>query len=185
MFIVDDTKVRIQWNEPTNGGSAIVSYSIMIQKSDSTYATETQYCDGTSPTIVSTRTCDIPFTVLRDVTTFNLDDGDLIVVKIAASNIIGMGPYSTPNTVGVAIETEPAAPTSAPKATAYSESDATIEMSSTMRLLSVSSPILYYELVWDQGSNGATWTSYTVTTNNIVTVTGLTSGQEYQFKYRL
>jgi hypothetical protein len=109
----------------------------------------------------------------------------LIVVKIAASNVIGMGPYSTPNTVGVEIEAEPAAPSSPPTVNSYSESDATIEMSSSMRLLSVSSPILYYELVWDQGTNGVTWTSYTVTTNNIVTVTGLSSGQEYQFKYRL
>jgi len=95
-----------------------------------------------------------------------------------------MGLYSDVNTVGATIESEPDAPTNPPVATSYSESEATIEMSSTMRLLSTSSPILYYELLWDSGTNGASWSSYTVTSNNIVTVTGLSSGVTYQFKYR-
>ena len=58
-------------------------------------------------------------------------------------------------------------------------------MSSTARLLTGgSSNILYYDLSWDLGLSGATFVSYTVTALNTITVTGLTSGQEYEFKYR-
>ena len=45
--------------------------------------------------------CDIPYFMFTDVTTFNLTSGDLIVAEIAASNIIGTGPFSIPNTAGV------------------------------------------------------------------------------------
>jgi hypothetical protein len=44
--------------------------------------------------------------------------------------------------------------------------------------------ILYYDLTWDAGTNGVTWTSYTVSTSTSVTVSGLSSGSTYQFKYR-
>jgi len=43
-------------------------------------------------------------------------------------------------------------------------------------MTAVGTNILYYDLTWDQGTNGATYTSYTVTALNTVTVTGLTSG---------
>lgn len=46
------------------------------------------------------------------------------------------------------------------------------------------SAILYYELFWDAGSTGTTWSSYTVTSTNTISITGLSSGQSYQFKYK-
>ncbi len=177
--------MRITWSAPGTGGSTITAYSILIQKSDGQFVSESSFCDGTSPSIRSTRTCDIPFTVLRDPLTFNLQQDDYVVVKISAVNVIGMGPYSTTNALEVSIETEPAAPSSAPQVNSYSETEVELELADSRRLLSSSSAILFYELVWDQGTNGATWTSYTVTNNNIISVTGLSSGVEYQFKYRL
>jgi hypothetical protein len=107
------------------------------------------------------------------------------VVEISATNIVGTSPYSVPNTSGATVETAPSAPTSSPTALNSSESTATVSMSPTVRLLQSSgSQILYYELDWDQGTNGVNWTSYTVTSNNVVTVVGLTSGQQYEFRYR-
>jgi len=50
--------------------------------------------------------------------------------------------------------------------------------------LTGSALILFYELSWDQGSNGASWTTYTVTSNSQVLFTSLTSGQQYKFRYR-
>ena len=60
----------------------------------------------------------------------------------------------------------------------YSEAQVTLVMTA------VGTNILYYDLTWDQGTNGVTYTSYTVTALNTVTVTGLTSGQIYKFKFR-
>lgn len=82
--------------------------------SDGSFDTESINCDGSNPSIVTTRTCDIPFTVLRDPLTFNLQQDDYVVVKISAVNVIGMGPYSNTNALEVSIETEPDTPSSAP-----------------------------------------------------------------------
>lgn len=46
---------------------------------------------------------------LRDSGTFNLDYGDLVVVRVRAVNAVGDGEYSQVNTEGATIETEPTA----------------------------------------------------------------------------
>lgn len=90
-----------------------------------------------------------------------------------------MGTYSSNSALVVTIDTEPDAPSSAPSLNSFSEDDAELELADSRRLLTSTSPVLYYELLWDSGSNGVTWTSYTVTNNNIVSVTGLSSGLPY------
>lgn len=50
--------------------------------------------------------------------------------------------------------------------------------------------ILYYELQWDQGTNGVSWESYSIMTavpgQTFITIQigGLESGVTYQFNYR-
>jgi len=91
------------WKMPYNGGNAISSY--IISFADSTggnFYPINAYCDGNSPTIVSQRYCDIPFTTFR-AAPFNLPQDHLVKAKLAATNIIGTGPFSIVNTVGVTI----------------------------------------------------------------------------------
>ena len=182
--IVSDTNVRIAWLVPNNGGNPISAYSIVIQQSDgTTYSSMNSYCSGSSPTVISNRYCDIPMTALR-ASPFNLVKNQLVVAQVAAINGIGTGSYSTPNTAGLSIRTEPSAPPSAPLATSYGESSATLLLTTLSGTATGGATILYYDLAWDAGTNGVTWNSYTVSSSNVMTVMGLTSGWSYQFRYR-
>lgn len=44
--VFESTKVRITWSAPSNGGSTITAYSILVQKSGGSFITETINCDG-------------------------------------------------------------------------------------------------------------------------------------------
>lgn len=81
--------VEIDWDQPANGGSPITAYQVVIRHNDGTSFTEdTVNCDGTDSSIVSTRKCQIPVSVLR-AAPYNLDWGDSIYAKVAAINAVG------------------------------------------------------------------------------------------------
>jgi hypothetical protein len=53
-FVAASDAVVVSWVAPDNGGSPIISYTILIRESDGvTYTTELGDCDGSDPTIVS------------------------------------------------------------------------------------------------------------------------------------
>lgn len=109
----DALSVTISWTAPDDNSDPITSYHILILKADGVeYAEEPGNCGGTDPTIVSQARCLVLISDLRD--SFGLQYGDLVVARVRASNSLGDGQYSQPNTVGATIETEPgqmAAPT--------------------------------------------------------------------------
>ena len=126
--IVDLLNVRVGWSQPYNGGSPIMSYTILFQHRDGvSFSTLDTYCDGGYSTILLQRFCDIPFTVLRQEP-LQLQFDDLIVVKVYATNVIGSGPASLINTEGVKIQTEPLNPLKAPKVLSYSEYSASLSL---------------------------------------------------------
>jgi len=55
-----NSDILITWSDPDNNGLAITSYTIVLQKSDFTFATELMYCNGATSLIVSSRSCSIP-----------------------------------------------------------------------------------------------------------------------------
>lgn len=174
----------MSWFAPFNGGNPISSYDIIFADSTGTnFHPIAAYCNGNSSTIVQRSYCDIPFTVFR-ASPFNLQQDQLIVAKMAATNTIGTGAYSTLNTAGVEVEVQPLAPLQPPTCNDYSETTAVVNMHPLTGQSTGSSLILFYELSWDQGTNGASWVTYTVTSTLQVLVTSLTSGQQYKFRYR-
>ena len=49
-----DPYVVLDWVEPYDGATTIMSYTILIEETDGvTYTTELNYCDGTDSTIIS------------------------------------------------------------------------------------------------------------------------------------
>lgn len=72
---------------------------------------------------------------------------------------------------------------------ATTQSAITVDYVSLSGTATGGAPILSYELQWDAGTNGSTWTSltgystYSTATQYVVT-TGIVSGTSYQFKYR-
>jgi hypothetical protein len=118
------------WKMPYNGGNAISAYIILFADSTgNNFYPINSYCDGNSPSIVSQRYCDIPFTTFRDAP-FNLAQDQLVKAKLAATNIIGTGGYSPVNTQGVTIQVDPLAPVVAPISTNYTETYAELILTS-------------------------------------------------------
>lgn len=87
-------EVIITWDEAISNGLPITAYSIHIQMSTFAFTQELMYCNGGLAQTVSTRTCQLPLSVLES-SPFNLIEGDHVYVKIIASNVYGDSWYST------------------------------------------------------------------------------------------
>ncbi len=61
---ISGSYVKIKWNAPDYGGSAITSYTITILTSDGTTYKADSTCDGSKASIVSTTECLVPISTL-------------------------------------------------------------------------------------------------------------------------
>lgn len=120
---------------------------------------------------------------------FNLVKDSNVIVKYSAINILGEGDMSVESAAGVKISTIPSNPTAAPIILAYTESSITVEMPAINVANNGGSAITSYALYWDNGLNGIDFTSLIGENSlNLIwtfTTTGLTSGHEYEFKYKV
>lgn len=92
------TSILVSWSTPYNGGSPITALSIEIRTADgATFAAEPLYCNAASDPVVRERGyCPIPISVLR-ASPFSLAQGDLVVVRVSATNVVGTSAYSSSN----------------------------------------------------------------------------------------
>lgn len=103
--------VTITWVEPQTNGGPIQSYSIFIRESNlASYTEHLENCDGTDAAIISALSCSIPVSVLI-TTPYNLDWGDSVYAKVAATNEKGTSSQSSSGN-GAKIITYPDAPIS-------------------------------------------------------------------------
>lgn len=114
--------VKIEWQAPSNGGSALLGYKIYIQSNDpSKFETNMVDCNGADPSIMATTNWIVPKLKLISQP-FNLPWGSMIYVKIIAYNIYGDSAESVIGN-GAVILTNPDAPLNLIEV--YSERDAT------------------------------------------------------------
>ena len=106
--LVDQTKVRVSWLPPYNGGSPISEYYIEFRHNydedaglDPVYS-ELPDCLGDSYTILTQRYCEMSMSIFKE-DPLNLDFKDLIVVRISATNQIGASTFSDGNTSGITV----------------------------------------------------------------------------------
>lgn len=90
----------------------ITRYEVQIQKSDGSFQESTQTCDGADATIKTNTECWIPLTTLIGPE-FKLEQGNPVVIRLAATNNIGTSPYIEID--GVLVETVPLKPSSVMK----------------------------------------------------------------------
>ncbi len=88
-----NTGVFIAWIAPSNGGFAIIAYTVHIRKSDGGYSTELVSCDGSNSAIASAQSCTIPITTLQ-AAPFNLAGGASIYATVIATNVFGSSAVS-------------------------------------------------------------------------------------------
>lgn len=76
--VIDELIVRIGWDQPYNGGSPVLSYTILFQAKDGeTFSTLDTYCDGSTTAILLQRYCEVPMATFREAP-LNLEFNDLI-----------------------------------------------------------------------------------------------------------
>ena len=103
-------QVTISWSAPDNGGSDIISYSIVIAKADTVTYLETTSCNGALSSIITARSCTIDSSVING-SPYLVDWGSSVWAKVSARNKYDTSGYS-PAGNGATIITVPNAPTS-------------------------------------------------------------------------
>jgi len=145
-------------------------------------------CDGSDSGIIAARACDVTYTELRSAT-FGLVLNDLVQAQVRARNQIGWGEFSTLNTVGDLVKTEPKVPPSA-----ITEGDDTNDAQIQINWTALAGDdtgqdtITEYKIYWDNGSNGANFVHLRTEISPTFTFTyaftsGVLRGDDFQFKY--
>jgi hypothetical protein len=97
----------ITWSAPVDHGSPITAYLIEVRDKYVTAWTEDSSCDGSSSSVVSALSCEIPMLTLTS-SPYSYELEDLIVVRVSAYNEKGWGSSSTENTAGAEARAVPA-----------------------------------------------------------------------------
>jgi hypothetical protein len=176
--------VIISWTAPGDQGSPITAYTVrLLNKTSNTYEVYTTHCDGASALIITNRACP-PILMSVFISTLGYSAGDLVKARIVATNAIGTGIQSEPNTAGAVIQTVPLGPTGL-SIISSSQTEATLTWNS------IHSPpengystVTDYKVYWDNGPSTPAFDELLTTTANAssTTITGLTAGTTYNFK---
>ena len=180
---------RLSVSAPHTGGAGvgIDSYDIVFKHRDSETYEALGDCDGSLAAFVTNLYCDIDLSTLTGAP-LNLQLGDPVIAKIRAVNVLGAGDYSADSDGTALVVSVPATPSASP----YRHEASCTKTSITVYMPLIAGdtdtgglPILSYKLEWDQG--GSSWTALVGDTPASLatsyTVTGLTEGQAYSFRY--
>jgi hypothetical protein len=179
--------MRISWLAPDNNGLTVTAYQILIRESDGATWTEAAACDGSDSTTVANLYCDVPLATLRASPGYALLLGAPVIAKVRAYNLIGWGDYSAATATGGAgtVTTEPAAPpTPVQEGAATDDEQLHITWAALTGDDAGQETITSYEVWWDTGAGGSSWTLLTFQPSGSFTYTytwsaGITSGEAY------
>ena len=175
----DNGAAEFVWNIPSNGGSPITAYQVLIRHSDGiNFSEDTTNCDGSDSVTVSAATCSVPNSVLL-TSPFSLSYGDDVFFKVLATNLVGSSDYSTLGNAGT-LFTVPGAPLSL-TSNAASTTQTQVGLSWYEGLSDGGDDVIDYRL-WVKIEDGAYAVLADSLTSTIYTATGLTSGTTYEFK---
>lgn len=192
---LEGTNVAIAWTAPLANNAAITAYRVTIQRRVagvlSDYIETTSLCDGSLPTVVSNTKCSIPMSAFLSISfNYNLQRGDAILAKVSAINSRGESDPSSPNAAGILVQTAPDQMTSPTRVSTSTAARFDLSWTALTSPATGGSSILSYQLEWDSGTNGVTWSTivglspFTTATTFSVTgsSSGLTAGQSYGFR---
>jgi Fibronectin type III domain len=137
------------------------------------------YCDGTNATIVSSRQCTIPFTVLTASPYFYIF-GDNVFVKIVAINSYGES-ISSDDASGAIILQVPSAPVRLTNSNVTNTSSS-INLRWMNGLGSGGTPIIDYRVSYDQSTGNYVTLASGILTLSYNTSISLTPGSTYKFR---
>ena len=179
----------IAWELPSENGSAVEGYQIVLQGANG--LEESLTCLGDVIAWGSgLRECSVAYTELRSAT-FDLVLGDTVVAQVKARNEIGFGDYSSLTEVGLTdiVRTEPLQPpTLVTEGAATDSTQIEVEWAALSGDDAGQDAITEYRVFWDNGSSGTNWLLLVSETEGSFTYSythgqGITRGDSYQFKY--
>lgn len=101
----DATTIRISWTSPYSNSESISEYEILIQAQNGELY-NSERCNGSSASVLTTRECFVPLSVLR-AAPFSLEFDELISVKARAYNQFGWAEFNQLNDEGARVQSEP------------------------------------------------------------------------------
>jgi hypothetical protein len=171
----------ISWQAPNNAGSAINAYVINIQHATGGTWHTVSSCTGANPLVV---TCTVPMADLTSAT-LGYAFGNVVYVRIAASNAYGPGswsPISSSAGASVAsVPTQMAIPTL--DLAASTDAQVTLRWTALTGAAAGNSAVIAYSLLWDQGDSTRAGPD-TPLMDSLATsylVTGVSGGAPYRF----
>lgn len=174
--------VMISWLAPNDNGQAISSYTIEIYDFMGLWQSDSS-CNGAEAEVIAALECVVPMDTLTE--TFGLSFDDIVYVRVQATNAMGQGAWSQPNSDGALIRSRPG------KMGVVSKG-LTLSTATSLELLwsgllgyteTGNSDILAYNVWWDANSgttNINLYEGFTLTTM----AESLVPGAEYKFKIR-
>jgi len=191
VITIEGTNAKLTFSLPYNGGSTIFRAQILFKHHNTVdWVEELTTCDGSQATILQARECIVPLTILRG-TDFALVYGDYIIAKVLYENDIGESSYSIETVSPPMMQEVPNAPLTGPLRIDALTSGTTmgVYFSELTGADTRGSAIISYGLEVDSANNGAgPFTEVGgITTNSLLTqytLTGLTAGQYYYFRYK-
>jgi hypothetical protein len=179
-------KIEVSWTPPSSNFESIDAYRVLVKSSalSPTFEEEAVNCDASTPEVMAFTRCRIPVLVLRGAQ-YSLTAGTVVVALVQAHNARGWGPLSAENTAGAIITTVPekmAAPTRDSAVTTPAQIKA--DWTALVAPQDGHSAVLSYNLEWDAGSNGASWSELVGATTNYLSLDhpvslGVTGGISY------
>ena len=176
---ISGSNVIVNWSAPTNNGSPILGYLILIRQSDlTTFSADQTNCDGSQQAIIDATECSIPISTLR-AGAYNLPWGASVYAKVQAYNLYGSSLASGTGN-GAVILTNPDPPENL-------REDETKRSSNSITLLwdlayNGGAAIIDFRISYDEGLGGAYVLLAEGVTSQTYTAITLTSGVTYQFK---
>lgn len=174
--------ISITWVAPGERGDAISSYTVEIQGASGSWAAETAYCGGSTAL-----SCTVPMSVVT-AAPYLLAQGDLVAVRVSATNSYGPGAASPATTAGAHVALVPHTMVAPARGSATSTTQIEVDWSLLVDPSNGGSEVTSYQLVWDAGT-GSTTSSLVgllspYTQASYVVTTGVTLGSTYRFKVR-
>lgn len=181
---LSSTTITIDWAAPADNNDAITAYRVKVENNSGTGVETVAECDGSDSDVITNTACEFTMSTLL-LAPYSLSVGDSIIVTVAAYNNYGWGADSADSDGTLLAQKEPEAPSAPTRDTGTTSSSLIIDWTApTTNGASITS----YNVVWDSGTSGVTWTSLvgeaTDFTALTYTKTGVTSGDSYQFKVR-
>lgn len=166
--------IVIAWSAPDERGNAITSYTVEIQDTNGDWVAETSYCGGSTAVA-----CTVPMSVAT-ASPYSLVQGELVAVRVSATNYYGTGTASAATTSGALVAVVPLTMSAPSRGTATSTSQVEIDWTLLTDPSNGGSEVTSYHLVWDAGTGTTTTTLVGLLTpytlGSYIVTTGVTLG---------